>query len=476
MWILLKTSVYQLYIFQLENYDLGRFWKLLLQKGLFPSKIQQRKMIVWTPKAMGLFAIGEILIAVSAGLIAQKVLGDVLENNAALVIAFLVLFFALQASFFLFLSLASCFLWPVDWIVKHFLTFRARNKIKSLSHLKVVGIAGSYGKTTMKNVLATVLAQKFKVATAPESINTPVGIARWILRSVHSSTELIIVEMGEHYPGDIRELCAIAQPDIAVVTGINQAHLERMKTMETLTATIFEIVGSAKVGASVMLNGDDGRVMGHYKEFVRTSQQIEKFQISNFKFQKFNIETLLWKVGRGEAEEFAINLLGKYSLGDADAAIKIGTMLGMSDLEIQKGISNIKPIEHRLQPIRSAKNVLVIDDSYNGNPQGVTEAIELLERFTNRRKIYITPGLVEMGDSTADIHRQMGEHLGQVVDVVILVKNSVTPYIFDAMKNAPRQPEIIWFDSALEAHAALGNILKPDDVILFQNDWGDQYI
>jgi UDP-N-acetylmuramoyl-tripeptide--D-alanyl-D-alanine ligase len=155
---------------------------------------------------------------------------------------------------------------------------------------------------------------------------------------------------------------------------------------------------------------------------------------------------------------------------------------------------------------------LVIDDSYNGNSDGVAEAIKVLSRFKNRRKIYITPGLVEIGKSSADIHRGIGKLLAGVADVVILIKNSVTPWIVEGLSSSgvilrpqcnseaeesqtngkeilrrsdaltaqddavSKKPQIIWFNSALEAHAGLKDILKPGDVILFQNDWGDQYL
>ena len=113
-------------------------------------------------------------------------------------------------------------------------------------------------------------------------------------------------------------------------------------------------------------------------------------------------------------------------MGDVEAAIKIAESLGMSSEEILKGIANIKPVEHRLQPIKSAGGVLVIDDAYNGNPAGVAEAIKVLSRFENRRKLFITPGLVETGKATAEIHRKIGQQLAGVADVVILIKNSVT--------------------------------------------------
>ena len=257
--------------------------------------------------------------------------------------------------------------------------------------------------------------------------------------------------------------------------------------MDTVVATVFEIISNAKPGATVVLNADDNRVMEHYKEFVWPDHRLEFFgknsnsDKSQVTSHKFNTERLCWDLDIEGVGQVHINLLGEYALGDVDAAIKIGKSLGMSAEELQKGIANIKPVEHRLQPIKSAGNVLVIDDAYNGNPDGVKEAIKVLSRFNNRRKLIITPGLVEMGDSSAEIHRQIGCQLADVADVVILIKNSVSGWIEQGVKDKglkikDRGPQIIWFNSAPEAHAGLKNILKPGDVILFQNDWGDQYV
>ncbi len=397
----------------------------------------------------------------------------------------------------------------MDWLVKQIIIARAKSKIKSLDKLKIIGVAGSYGKTTMKEILKQVLGIRYKVLATPESVNTPVGIARWILKNFDDRIEVAIVEMGEHYVGDIEDLCKITPPDIAVVTGINESHLERMRTMGTIVQTIFEIVSGSKAGATVLLNADDEQVMGHYKEFIWPDHKVESYQATGSRQQVFNVVKLCWEAEFEGIGKVNINLLGQYVLGDVDAAVKIAKQLGMSGEEIKRGIEKIQPVEHRLQPIPSSGNVLVIDDSYNGNPQGAAEAIKVLSRFTNRRKVYITPGLVEIGKASAEIHRQIGKELAGAVDVVVLIKNSVTSYIAEALastlqtlspgdgesrrevenQNQPlpnplqflergtnRNLQLYWFNTAQEAHRAIKHIVQPNDVVMFQNDWGDQYI
>jgi UDP-N-acetylmuramoyl-tripeptide--D-alanyl-D-alanine ligase len=522
------TAKYQIYLLQLENYELWRFLKLLFKKGLWP-KGEQRKNLVWTLKAVLIFLGAEILllaVSVAGILYFIDIFGGASSTYYVLSGLMLAAAFLLQFIFFIFLIFATWILWPLDFILKKILILRAASKINKLN-VKVIGIAGSYGKTTMKQVLKEVLSTKYLVLSTPESVNTPVGIARWVLKEFPSSgnpppspqpsptrgegggIQVALVEMGEHYRGDVEEICKIVKPDIAVVTGINEAHLERMKNLDTVTETIFEIVSGTKAGGLVVINGDDKNVMGHYKEYVWPDHKIERFTIEDLRFKNFNPEELGWEADSETIGKIKVNLLGEYGLGDVDAAIKIAQQLDMDSEDIKIGISKIKPVEHRLQPMRSQGNVLVIDDSYNGNPEGVKEAIKVLGRFTGRRKLFITPGLVETGNAKEEIHRQIGRQLASVADVVILIKNSVTKYIEEGMdssllalspgfgqnrtevgksfqplpnplqlleRETNRKVELYRFDSAQEAHAALKDILKPGDVIVFQNDWGDQYI
>lgn len=474
MRFLINMPKYQLYLLQLENYELFRFWKLLFKKGFWP-KAGQRKELVWTAKAAVIFTLAEMLM-LAAGVLCFFFFRAQFGNPLSALLGFSV-FLALKNLPFIGYSLAVVLLLPLDFLLKKILVFRARNRIKSLASLKVVGIAGSYGKTTMKEVLLKVLGAKLKVAATPESVNTPVGIARWALRELGSSVEVLIIEMGEHYKGDVEEVCAIARPDIAVVTGINEAHLERMKNLENVVDTIFEIVSCSKPGALVVLNGDDRNVVENYKKYVWPDHVVERFKIEDLRFKNFNPEALQWEAELEAIGKFKINLLGEYALGDVSAAVRLAKSLGLNAEEIKKGLEKIQPVEHRLQPIKSAGDVLVIDDAYNGNPAGVAEAIKVLSRFDDRRKILITPGLVETGKKAEEVHRKIGQELASVADLVLLIKNSVTPFIEAGLKAAGYEPEkIVWFDTAQAAHENLKNILKPGDVILFQNDWGDQYL
>ena len=495
-----KVSEYQLYLLQLENYELDRFFKLLFKKGLLP-KPGQRKNLVFTVKVRLLLGMAAVIQIVIAVLLARQA-----QNSYVELVIFLLVMFVLYYFSFVLYTLSLILIWPIDFVAKRIIIARAKSKILNLkSKIKIIGIAGSYGKTTMKEVLGEVLSAKFKVLRTPESVNTPVGIGRWMLKNFRSSgtrtqntlsvvkatsppegeknIEIAIIEMGEHYKGDVAQICKIVQPDIAVVTGINQAHLERMKNLNTVVDTIFEIVANAKPDAAVLLNQDDKNVVGNYKKFIQPQQKAEFYGVKSEEVRgKVGEEGLGWEMEIANVGKAFVKLLGEYALADVDAAVKIAKKLGASGSDIIAGLQMIRPVEHRLQPIKSAGDILVIDDAYNGNPEGVAEAIKVLSRFTNRRKIFITPGLVEMGSSAAEVHREIGRQLAGVADVVILIRDSVTSYIEEGMREISNiqypisKPAIIWFNTAQDAHAGLAGIVKSGDVVLFQNDWGDQYI
>ena len=180
--------------------------------------------------------------------------------------------------------------------------------------------------------------------------------------------------------------------------------------------------------------------------------------------------------GDGRSLKFRSKLLGLHQVGPLAAAVHLALGLGLSPDQIERGIGSTKPFDHRLQPKSDQAGVITLDDSYNGNPDGVQAMIEFLASLKHRRRFYVTPGLVEMGEKTAEIHAEIGRSLARAhIEKVILIKNSVTPYIEQGLREEKYEGELLWFDDALEAFAALPYLTVKDDVVLLQNDWPDQY-
>jgi len=453
-----KFIYFHLLLLQLEEYEIDRYLIALKNTKGVPPNHKIRKPLKWTNKIKLIFSLTTLFF------LATIFLGYF--YSFYIIIISSIIFFRFS---FIYLVGTVELIYPIDFLVKKIIIFLAKNKLKKIKSIKIIGIAGSYGKTGMKDLVATVLSEKYQVVKTPESYNTPIGIARTILSQVNEKTEILVVEMGEYYSGDIRNICLISPPQISVITGINEAHLERLKSIDNSIRTIFEISQNMKSGGILLMNGKDKYIKNNYKKFV--SDQKIYFYSSKGKIE-FNEDAPGYIY-----QKLFFPILGEYNLDKIDGVIYLAKKLGLTTQEIDNGLKKIKTPAHRLQPVLNReKNILVIDDSYNGNPDGVEEGIKTLALFKKRRKIFITPGLVEIGSKSRDVHQRIGKRLNDVVDLVILVKNSVTSYIEEGLINAGfNKNNIIWFDSMMEAQNNLGSILKSGDVILFQNDWPDNY-
>ena len=428
---------YQLYLLQLEEYDITRFFKTIWATQGVP-KARLRKKLVFTPKL--------ILIA---GISFAIIFGLSLWLSFLFLITFYVSFFPIIVSVFLLV--------PLDLTLKHLKIKQAKKVLDRYPKLKIIGIVGSFGKTTMKEAVSTILSQKYVVVKTPENINTPLGIAQLITSKVNEKTEVLVVEMGEYQQGDIADICGLVKPHIGILTGINEAHLERMGTIENTVQALFEIAHGMDPDGVLVLNDDCTLIHDNYKKYTIHQQVI--------------------LYSNREDTELKSGLLGRYAKGVLQAVKAVGEKLGLTFEQIRIGASLIKPLPHRLEPIEGARGVLVIDDSYNGNSDGVREAIYVLSTYSGRRRVYITPGVAETGPKKAEIHREIGKELSSVADVVALIENSVTPFIAEGlMANGFKKENIRWYKSSEEAHADMADIIQPNDVVLFQNDWPDNYI
>ena len=454
----IRFIYFHLLLLQLEEYEIDRYLIALKNTKGVPPNHKIRKPLKWTNKIKLIFSLTTLFF------LATIFLGYF--YSFYIIIISSIIFFRFS---FIYLVGTVELIYPIDFLVKKIIIFLAKNKLKKINSIKIIGIAGSYGKTGMKDLVATVLSEKYQVVKTPESFNTPIGIARTILSQVNEKTEILVVEMGEYYSGDIRNICLIAPPQISVITGINEAHLERLKSIDNSIRTIFEISQNMKSGGILLMNGKDKYIKNNYKKFV--SDQKIYFYSSKGKIE-FNEDAPGYIY-----QKLFFPILGEYNLDKIDGVIYLAKKLGLTTQEIDNGLKKIKTPAHRLQPVLNReKNILVIDDSYNGNPDGVEEGIKTLALFKKRRKIFITPGLVEIGSKSRDVHQRIGKRLNDVVDLVILVKNSVTSYIEEGLINAGfNKNNIIWFDSMMEAQNNLGSILRSGDVVLFQNDWPDNY-
>jgi UDP-N-acetylmuramoyl-tripeptide--D-alanyl-D-alanine ligase len=463
-----RILTYQIYLLQQENYDLKRFLKAVLNKTIDFKSLTFRQEIVWTNKL-------KLVCGIALGILIIEQVAFVNWLGSIGWVWLLLKLPFLFVGFCLYLSLATIVLKPFDGWQKNKIIGLGVQKLKEWKSTdpqnhRIIAIAGSYGKSSVKNALEQILSQKFNVLATVGNENTPIGISRLINSNLSAKIQIVILEFGEYVIGDIREMCEFYCPDIGVITGINEAHLERMGGIDNTIKSIFELAENLPKDSNIYLNKDDKRIVENYGKFCR-DLKVNFYASENVK-ASFDTEKLKY-IG----ENFELNMLAKYGLGLVDLGTQLGLELEMPLDKISNGIQEIKPVPHRLEPIRGQNGTLVIDDSYNGNPEGVRAAIEVLSLFKkeNKKIVYCTPGLVEIGESSTEIHYQLGKELASVIDTLILVQNSNTESMAKGYMEIKPQGIIKFYQSGPELHSKFGEMLRGGEVILFQNDLTDNY-
>ena len=447
---------------QASEYQLGEYLRWYQATNDF-SHVEHRKQLVKTPKV--------IILLIKAWAIVFLLLGLAvwLHSFWSIIIVFLLpylLAYLMIAPVFLLKILVQR---PTEIILMN----RARKIFQDNPAIKIA-VAGSFGKTTMREILKTVLAEGKTVVAPPHSYNTPLGICQFA-KTLRGDEEVIIFELGESHPGDVKELCKLTQPEIGVITGINEAHLEKFKTLERTIKTIFELADYLG-DRPLYVNGESKLAKEHARlnQILYSRSAVADFVITN---STTDLSGTAFTLTSGNIKlDLKSKLLGLHQIGPLAAACHLALKLGLTPEQVITGISKTKPFDHRLEPKIDASGVVTLDDSYNGNPDGVRAVIEFLSSLHSGRRFYVTPGLVEIGKTTQQVHESIGQSLAEAgIEKVVLIKNSVTPYIESGLKKADFAGEIIWFQDALTAFATLPHLTVKGDIVLLQNDWPDQY-
>ena len=434
------------------------------------SAVEKRKHIQWSVKARTLNVLAWMLVgfALAAAVLAAAVLPFPYDLFVVFSLT-LGITYALPYALSGFVMLGGVIQKPLE----QRLIRRAKETLRRHPAVKIA-IAGSYGKTSMREILKTVLAEGKKVAAPPGSYNTPLGIASFV-KTLTGDEEVIIFELGEYYPGDVRMLCEFVEPSMGVITGINEAHLEKFGTLERTADTIFELADHLS-HRTVYVNADnaiaDARATAGHIRFSLGA--VGEWRVRN---AKTGLEGTSFTLQHGTIEINAHSkLLGLHMVGLLAAAAHIAQGLGLTVNQIEKGIANTRAFSNRLEPKILSEGVVLLDDSYNGNPDGVHAVIAFLESLKGHRRFYVTPGLVEMGERKEAVHKEIGKELADAgIEHVILVRNSVTGFIEAGLKEAGFKGTLTWYNDGPSAYAALPHLTVPGDVVLIQNDWPDQY-
>lgn len=338
-----------------------------------------------------------------------------------------------------------------------------------------VAVVGSYGKTSVKNILKSILSAKYSVVATPESYNTPVGVAKTVYSADFKEKQVFVAEMGARQIGDIAELCTLVKPDFAIFTGVCEQHIESFGSLENVLAAKSEILKGAKekviCGAALK-----EKIAGLSSEIASETDKEKcvyaKDLVRDLRLSADGTAFTLCLPGRDKISVKS-RLLGRHSAENIALAALLASEMGMTEAEISEGIGRIEPVPHRLQLLRE-NGVYILDDSYNCNPVGAAEAVEALKRFDGR-KIVVTPGLVETGILDEKLNGELGALLVGL-DCVILVGDTLVKAVQTGYLNAGGDGEKLRTYPTLDAaQAYFSEILQEGDAILFLNDLPDAW-
>lgn len=341
---------------------------------------------------------------------------------------------------------------------------RAKTKLAEAKPL-VIGITGSYGKTSVKNVLAAMLSQTHKVVATPSSYNTPQGIAITVNGNPLDENTVFIAEMGARNRGDIATLCGICPPDYALITGVCPQHLESFKSIQTVVETKGEIIAATKKACFV---ADDA-----YDMFKCAGENVFACECVSDVVAAADGTSFTLTLG-GESARVKTPLLGEHSAHNIGLCARLAFELGVSLNEIAQIASQLPFVEHRLQLLQT-NGINVIDDGYNSNPVGARAAIETLKKFSGK-KVVVTPGLVELGVLEQSVNEELGANLVGL-DFVILVGETLVKIIEKGyLSNGGESDKIAVVHDLSAAQQKLQTILSKGDAVLFLNDLPPQYL
>lgn len=479
-----QRSKSSLHIVQLEGYDSENYRKWILNNrekayGFKNTTQTVKTPLVFTKRATRLYMFNRILsgIFLLIPAIFYLLTGKIVYIIVLGVIAFIV--YRQQPDI---MYLSNLLIKPLEDKINMGYYRSAQEKIKNREDLTVVGITGSFGKTSTKFILGTILGERFNVLNTPESYNTPMGLSKVINNELTEEHEIFIAEMGARGIGEIKEVAELCQPKIGVLTSIGPVHLETFKNIDNIMKTKYELIEELPTDGIAVFNYDNEYIKKLADKTFKEKILYALDDVENTDIYADDIvvselgSTFTLRDKDGNSISCTTRLLGRHNIYNILAGASVAKAMGLTFEEISKGIEKIEPIPHRLDIINPGTGVIIIDDAFNSNPIGTKAALDVLGQFKEGKKIIVTPGMVELGEMEEEANREFGTNIGKVCDYVILVGENRTKPIYEGLMEVNYNPANIFIVNNLEeATAHIGRLAKPKDVVLFENDLPDNY-
>lgn len=530
-WLIRTTKfvLFYLYLWQLKEYHLGRFldhFRTEKGKRLIFNELNLLKVIFLifflsffyffflSSPLFTLYALFPSILLIVYFVESLKIVKDFLQKKlkfpvltkktaflglvlllSEVLIVFTLLNFEADLNFFAFwfltadifapalISAVVLILQPLAVLLRNQTIRRAKKKREGFKDLLVVGITGSYGKSSTKEFLYTILSQRLNVLKTKENQNSEAGIAQCILNDLNKEHGIFIVEMGAYGRGGIKLLCDIAKPKIGILTGINEQHLALFGSQKNIIKTKYELIESLPENGLAIFNGDDQ----HCLELYHLTRKLKRLCLSlkrndlkaDLRAENIIIrrDFIFFKIcDSSGCTNFKAYLPGAHFIPNLLAAILVAKELRMSLQEISQALLKIKPMEKTMKILKGKNELTIIDDSYSANPAGVLSALEYLKIYSTK-KIIVLPCLIELGAVSKEVHRKIGEKVGRICDAVIVTtKERFEEIKTGALKTGLKSENILFSEDPKRISEIIKKFFGPGDVVLLEGRVPDKLI
>lgn len=442
------------------------------------ARKKYKKPLVFTNRAKRIYATSILLSLVICAVACLSLGGHTIDGSLRTgAVAYIGLF----AVSYAVTMAANWLLKPVEKSINKKYYDEAASMLRSMPGLKIIGITGSYGKTSTKHYLNRILSEQYEVLMTPGNFNTTLGVIRTVREMLKPYHQVFIVEMGAKQLGDIKEICDLVHPEAGIVTAVGPMHLESFKTIENVQRTKFELIDSLPADGLGVVNNDFEYIANRKVDNVKCrrysvdSPNHADYYASDIKYDTTGT-TFTINNADGPVLTLHTRLVGSCNVSNLIAAAIVAIEMGVSNDKIRYAVERIEQVEHRLNMKHVPGGVNIIDDAYNSNPVGSRMALEVLGAIPEGTKFVITPGMVELGDDQFDLNENLGKEIAKHADIAIIVGEYNKEAILKGIADIGMPKECVRTAATFaEAQALMLSMAKPGDTVLYENDLPDTF-
>lgn len=449
-----------------------------IMQGVTEARHKYKKPLVMTARARRILltactlgAIIACISAISAGLSGTRILYGVALG----------LLICYCGSHIIILA-AGAILSPLERRISRRYYDEAASILRSMPDLKVIGVTGSYGKTTTKHYLQRILSEKYETLMTPGSYNTTLGVVRTVREMLKPYHQIFIVEMGAKQHGDIREICDLVHPGAGIITAVGPQHLESFGTIDDVQATKFELADALPSDGLALFNNDFEKIADRPVNNVQALRYAVRntdgadYIATDIKYSASGTDFDVVEAATGRRLHLHTRLVGECNVSNLLGAAAMAHHMGVSDSQIAYAVQQIEQVEHRMSIRRVPGGLTIIDDAFNSNPVGSAMALDVLAGMTQGRRFLITPGMIELGERQYELNEAFGHHAATACDIAIVVGRYNRDAIVDGLRRGGKDESTIrMVDTFTEAQQVLTVMAASGDTVLYENDLPDTF-